>query len=216
MMCWRQTDQQPCTAQAGQKDPKHGCNHSIAGLNSAQMSEAERKPSREVEDRTSHFHKTKIKRSRQVSGHSGSNWWGQVCGELWRSCERRLRRPAACCGVRERIRIEGGKKRLKGSCRVWWGNFPVCHYPHHQDMCWCRGQNFSEQQLSDDDPAAAHIGTGKATTQRKTKARSNSWPVESSEAALVIKTESLRQKSIICIGDLFNLLAVLLSLWIQS
>lgn len=103
---------------------------------------------------------------RQVTRRSGSNWWGPVCGQPWRSRGRRLRRPAACCGFGGRIRDRREKNDFKRPLQGLVGNCP--HVPLHtnQEMCWCRGQN-REQQPPADEPVATHISTGEGTTRRK-------------------------------------------------
>lgn len=124
------------------------CDHSAAGLNGAGMSEAARKPCkgggpqwrREHHPSISVPLKTKTKRfretwrdQRQMTGQSSSSWRGQVCGELWRSRERRLRRPAARCGFRGRLRVEG-EHDLRGAAGCGGKTSPYATTPPSGDV----------------------------------------------------------------------------------
>lgn len=124
------------------------CHHSTAGLNGAGMSEAARKPCKGGGPQWRQEHhpsisvplKTKTKRfretwrdQRQVTGQRSSSWQGQVCGELWRSRERRLRRPSCLLWLQREVKGWRGT-RLQGSCRVWRQNVSLCHYPPSGDV----------------------------------------------------------------------------------
>lgn len=192
------------------------CDHSTAGLNGAGMSEAARKPCKGGGPQCRREHhpsisvplKTKTKRfretwrdQRQVTGQSSSSWQGQVCGELWRSRERRLRRPAACCGFRGRLRVEG-EHDLRGAAGCGGKTSPYATTPH-QEMCWCRGRNISERQPPDDDP----LWPRRRRDRTEDRSRIQLLTCRSGQ--------ELSREIIICIGGVFNLLAVLLSFWIQ-